>query len=341
LLPFGKNRWAIIDSCIDSNTRKPAALSYLEQIGVDASVAVKLVVATHWHDDHIGGLSSIVASCPSAKFACSDAVTRKEFVKLAAVFNKRPLLTGPVGSREFQNVFSILRASKRIPIRVSADRPFFTISDATGAIECRFTALSPSDLEKQRFLESITKLMPAEGTSKYRIPDPQPNELSVAVLVQIFDMNILLGADVEEYNDPNRGWSAILASENRPSRKSDIFKIAHHGGASGHHDGIWTTLLGSDPIAVLTPWNRGGGLPTQPDCDRIIARTSRAFSTSRSASKRAKRMPSAVMRTLEEGGIKILEAESPTGYVRMRKIPGGAWVIDLSEPALPLHKFAA
>jgi hypothetical protein len=39
LMHLGKNCWAIVDSCIDKATKNPAALSYLEQIGVDASVA--------------------------------------------------------------------------------------------------------------------------------------------------------------------------------------------------------------------------------------------------------------------------------------------------------------
>ena len=32
---------------------------FLEQLGVDMATRVSLVVATHWHDDHIGGFGAL------------------------------------------------------------------------------------------------------------------------------------------------------------------------------------------------------------------------------------------------------------------------------------------
>jgi len=55
---MGNNHWAVIDSCIDSNTGQPAAIAYLENMGVDPASAVDLIMATHWHDDHISGSTS-------------------------------------------------------------------------------------------------------------------------------------------------------------------------------------------------------------------------------------------------------------------------------------------
>lgn len=64
LVHIGDNHWIIIDSCIDSDTGSPAAITYLEGLGVDPGEAVKVIVATHWHDDHIGGISTLL-SCLS------------------------------------------------------------------------------------------------------------------------------------------------------------------------------------------------------------------------------------------------------------------------------------
>lgn len=75
---LGAGEWMIVDSCIDKSAR-PAALEYLRTIGVNASQHVKWVLATHWHDDHIRGLSDIVSECESAEFACSMALRNKEF----------------------------------------------------------------------------------------------------------------------------------------------------------------------------------------------------------------------------------------------------------------------
>ena len=75
---MGDGEWAIIDSCINPHTEQPAALSYLESLGLTASEVVHLIVATHWDDDHIRGLSTVVDSSPNARFACSAALRRKE-----------------------------------------------------------------------------------------------------------------------------------------------------------------------------------------------------------------------------------------------------------------------
>lgn len=52
LVHLGQNQWIIVDSCIAPRTREIPALEYLDQIGVDASTQVRLIVATHAHDDH-------------------------------------------------------------------------------------------------------------------------------------------------------------------------------------------------------------------------------------------------------------------------------------------------
>jgi glyoxylase-like metal-dependent hydrolase (beta-lactamase superfamily II) len=60
LLHVGSNRWIVIDSRIRRESTNPVALEYLSAIGVDAAAAVQLIVATHWHDDHVRGLSALV-----------------------------------------------------------------------------------------------------------------------------------------------------------------------------------------------------------------------------------------------------------------------------------------
>jgi glyoxylase-like metal-dependent hydrolase (beta-lactamase superfamily II) len=66
-------RWIIVDSCIDGTSRGPKPLDYLNKIGVDVTSAVEVVVATHWHDDHVRGISKILQACQSAIFCCAGA----------------------------------------------------------------------------------------------------------------------------------------------------------------------------------------------------------------------------------------------------------------------------
>jgi glyoxylase-like metal-dependent hydrolase (beta-lactamase superfamily II) len=58
ILHLGNNDWCVVDSCLDRNSSQPAAVEYLQSLGGDALGGVRLVIATHWHDDHIRGLAS-------------------------------------------------------------------------------------------------------------------------------------------------------------------------------------------------------------------------------------------------------------------------------------------
>jgi glyoxylase-like metal-dependent hydrolase (beta-lactamase superfamily II) len=55
LFHFGGGKWIIIDSCVDDEIGQPAALAYLDNIGINPAEGVELVIASHWHDDHVKG----------------------------------------------------------------------------------------------------------------------------------------------------------------------------------------------------------------------------------------------------------------------------------------------
>src|SRR5262249_36487443 len=155
---------------------------------------------------------------------------------------------------------------------------------------------------------------------KRRFPSPAPNDLSVAAWLRIGSLRILLGADLEEHGVASRGWTAALNSSTRPTGKASVFKVAHHGSVTGHHNGIWTDMLDVLPVALLGPWSRGSKLPTKEDCERILGLTAAAYSSSRPVASRTRPQAPAVTRTLREARIAIRDSEPPTGYVRLRKL---------------------
>jgi Metallo-beta-lactamase superfamily len=336
VIHVGSNQWVIVDSCVDSRTRAPAALAYLNTLGVDPSVAVKLIVASHWHDDHIGGMSVLLEACPAADFVCSAALSTKEFLGISCTFNESPLSRSGSGVGEIQRSFLCTKRRRRAPRWVVGNRLIRMVDETKGETICEITALSPTDHEFSRFLGSLAKLMPQRGTTKYRMPSPTPNDISVALWFKVGTEDILLGADLEEHGDSRRGWTAVIASRDRPKGLAGFYKVAHHGSVTAHHDGIWTELLAAGPVAVLTPWNRGRKLPTAADRDRINGLTPNAYATSR-ANPSPIRHIQAVEKVLREGGIKISRAEPITGFVRARKsTKGGSWEIDASPNAVPL-----
>src|SRR5450755_4692064 len=62
---LGDGTWLLVDSCIDPASNAPAASTYLQQIGVK-SAQVCAIIASHWHDDHVGGMSQLAAMYSSA-----------------------------------------------------------------------------------------------------------------------------------------------------------------------------------------------------------------------------------------------------------------------------------
>jgi glyoxylase-like metal-dependent hydrolase (beta-lactamase superfamily II) len=78
LVHLGGGNWLLVDSCIDQRSGEQPALEYLGRIGMDPAACVRLIVATHWHDDHVRGLARVVARCREARFACSAALRARE-----------------------------------------------------------------------------------------------------------------------------------------------------------------------------------------------------------------------------------------------------------------------
>jgi beta-lactamase superfamily II metal-dependent hydrolase len=333
----GFNEWIVIDSCIESESGRPAALIYLESRGVDPATAVKFILCTHWHDDHVGGMSHLLRACESARFACSSALTRTEFLDVVQAFNKRPLIASTSGLTEISKVLSILRARGQVPKYAIADRSLLRLMRPD---HCELTALSPSDAEFQRFIQGIGKLVPEVAMAKFRLPSPSENDISVATWLRVGSLRVLLGADLEEHGVAGRGWTAVLASP--PAGQASAFKISHHGSITAHHPGIWSDLLEKAALAVLTPWNLGSKLPSDEDCQRIMQLTPSAYATSRPGSRRIKVHQRAVARTIREAGIAIREIEPRTGSVQLRASlddPDAGWTLTLSPEALPLDQY--
>lgn len=47
-----------------------------------------------------------------------------------------------------------------------------------------------------------------------------------------------------------------------------MYKVAHHGSETGHHNDIWNVLLVNLPLSIATPFSRCG-LPTSKNIERI------------------------------------------------------------------------
>lgn len=143
LVHLGDNEWMIVDSCVEAD-RVPV-LEYLGAMNVEAAEAVKLVVATHWHDDHVRGISRVLAACPSARFACSAALCRDEL--LQAIGRLAPDRGGRLtsGVKEMRVVLELLADRSSPPATAEWAVQNRLLHRRAAAVACEVLVLAPSD----------------------------------------------------------------------------------------------------------------------------------------------------------------------------------------------------
>lgn len=88
VLHLGDGNWAIVDSCVYGPSKEPSALLYLQALGIAPATAIKVILATHWHDDHCKGISQVVEAAPDASLWISQTLTSLEFLRFAARMRK-------------------------------------------------------------------------------------------------------------------------------------------------------------------------------------------------------------------------------------------------------------
>ncbi len=335
VMHVGAGEWVIVDSFLAADGQ-PAAVRYLEEINIDPAEAVVLIVATHWHDDHIRGITRLVELCPTAEFCCASALCREEFLARVEELEGRHFSASGSGLREIHNVFTRLAATGKVPMHALANRVVLRTK------ACTISSLSPGDGVFQRFLASVGRLIPNQGKAKIRIRGPSPNEVAVVLWVDVHPFSLLLGADLER-----KGWLAILKDKARPVGRASVFKIPHHGSRNADVPGVWKQLLKPDPYAVLTPWHRGGHvLPTPRDTKRIMAATANAYvsaANTRSPRRGINHTKRAVARTLRESGARFRSLTPRGSAVQLRRSLASAtpWSVELIGNACHLKKFAA
>jgi len=331
---LGTNEWFIVDSCIESGQARPAVLNYLNAIGVDPATSVKVVVATHWDQDHVRGLGQVIRACKTADFCCAKAFVGDEFQ-----YYIDELSIGPQdrGTKDIQQAFDAVWDSGRTCRQAVPGKVLLRRSLATGGV-IELLSLSPSDKEYDLFLQEIALMRPAALEPMRVSVARSPNLASVVTtLVLDDDWAVLLGADMERRPEPDRGWSSVISESVRLSlKRSVVVKIPHHGSENAHDEGMWQQMLEPAPIAVIAPFSKGPAEsrpPTATDIRRIRERTSQLLVTARHATSRPPARDPAVTRGLRDSDIKTRSLAKPLGLVRLRKARQASWTAELFGPA--------
>jgi Metallo-beta-lactamase superfamily len=323
IIHIGDGQWVVVDSCLAPETKQPIALSYLSRLGLDIPGSVCVFIVTHWHDDHMGGAAALLEAAINAKFCCSVALRKDEFIRVAEQAGELMAMSSDVA--EISRIFSILKSRK--VSRTST--PFGSIKYAQedtrlfqrqgDSVPVELWSLSPSSASITRSLQEFAGMIPAINSQKNHLPRQQANDVAVALFLQVGDFRVLLGSDLQSDTASDRGWRAILASNTRPQGRAQVFKVPHHGSRNAHHPDVWQLMLEKSPIAVITPFVSGiEPLPKDTDRQRIARLTARAYCTAPSRGWSAPRKGQPVDRVLQQRELWAIDPKV-VGHVRVRR----------------------
>jgi beta-lactamase superfamily II metal-dependent hydrolase len=319
---LGDGDWMVVDSCLNRKTDEPVALEYLRLLDVDVATKVKMVVATHWHDDHIRGLSKVFEMAKSARFVDSAAFKRS-LLSQVVEFGSQTGANASV-TEEYSVIHRILRDRRQKgekresvgPMQAVANMKLLSLSDSSRTVTAEVVALSPSSgtlNHSNAELEDALRLF-----KERRRPTRQgPNQLCVVLWVKVGALQAILGADLEHVAGVTEGWSAIIGSTERPAGTAAMFKVPHHGSKTAHSDECWEKLLASDPIAVVTPYAQSR-LPTDADLKRLCDCTTQLYLTSDYRNYKASHRDHTVEKMLRRRAKKLRPLEGNMGHVRLR-----------------------
>lgn len=253
-------------------------------------------------------------------------MSSQEVLHLASLY-KRDIFSGiDKEIRDFAEIVQYITDSgdRDRVVTVQSRSTFF---DIKGDIPIRMHALSPSSQSVAQSIANLAESKPKEGARRTRNIIPQSANLNaVAVHFSFGDFSAVLGADLEELGSPHTGWSAVFGGgiiEDLSLDKAALYKVAHHGSETGHHEKIWTDLLDDSPLSITTSYTRSK-LPSHDHIVRVCGLSSRFIVTrDPTCSKRIKRLPM-VERELKSIAIRRDALNENMGHIQVRAEPDGS-----------------
>lgn len=253
------DRWVAIDSMLAGG--EAVALRYLRHRGVDPS-HIEIILATHWHSDHILGLDQLVTAAPNARFMYPNVHSTTQLKQIAAAGEKYASSTRPAAGQAFAAV-----------LRALGNRPAKPVGSSTVLIQhrsVRLLTLSPTDHAVAQGLTALgAHLDRLRAGRPVRIP--KPNATSVAAFLVASTHCAVFGADLIDH--PLYGWDrAVIETEGqRGSTRGRLLKIPHHGSKGADATSIWSDLMDHRSVGGVSPYSPSR-LPSRADLRRVAGR---------------------------------------------------------------------
>ncbi|MDX1760621.1 MAG: MBL fold metallo-hydrolase [Christiangramia sp.] len=321
VIKFNINEWAIIDSCVNPSTKEPLTTEYLSRLGVDLS-QVKFVLCTHWHDDHIRGLSKVLEKCTSAQFCMPHVNDRQKFLEYVNL-DCAKIKKGSIASfQEFKKCLEVVRGREKQLKRLKAD---LVICQRELELNCgskfpiELYSLSPSESVIEHFDKELSQLFAAYKLNQKSIPERSANNKSAVIYFKYGTFTAVLGADLEVSPNSNEGWLDIKNNSEVRNGKSVIYKIPHHGSSNGYDEEIYTDMFEYNAILKLSPWNRHTKLPQTEMLQKYKEHSDKLYITSSLAiSSKPKTRDKNTNKLVKLFSRKLSEIKFDEGIVRTR-----------------------
>lgn len=348
IIHFGDGKWGVIDSC-KSKDCENLPLMYLTTLGVELNDVV-IVVCTHWHSDHIDGLSEVLKACPNAKFYYPIVGQKNNLLKYLIQGDK-----AQGKSSVWTEFLTCLNTAGRARTNYgNLDRVVYDQGNGTQLI-----ALSPSD----KMLDEMHKILAkydAKNSDLTKINETviTPNMCSTALILSTPDTSILLGADLEANRNKKKdirvcvgecgtrwekGWcNVVKKSAVFPTRKASYFKLPHHSSKTGYCDEIWTNHIIQSAISVSTVFVNNAGIKLPKKDMLVIYRdlVSEMYLTSSGPKKKEKSIgngKSKLDQNKSDNLKSIAVMNEEKGIICSRKKPNSPWQTTLLGTAVPVN----
>ena len=339
LVHVGDGIWLCVDSA--KYQKAPWTLRYLEAIGLKPDV-LRLIVATHWHSDHVDGISEIVSAAPGAHFVCSRALRVDEFKQLMARYidDDQDPIRAPL--REIRATFETYCDRRKAdpnhpaPLLAGDNQRLLQTRLANGSI-AEAWSLSPSSDDVLLAMREFAQLFTPLGQQAPAIPPARQNTTAIVLRINVGADQILLGSDLENTNGPNTGWNSVVTGWDILAGPADVFKVAHHGSENAFSQPLWNQRINQNAVAVVTPYT-SSGLPRGDQLQRLSMQGRDVYATALPKTATANRN-AAVQRMMRIRSRSINTLSSAQfGAVRLRKRLGATsnWNVELFGSAIQI-----
>lgn len=335
VIKIGIDSWIIVDSCINPKTKSPLAIEYLKGINVDLKKVI-LVICTHWHNDHIKGLTSTLDYCTNAEFCFSQVHDLQKFLFLLELDYSKSSKGSISSTSEFAGCLELI--NKRGTYYSTAKSNLTLCSFKENGVEFNLFALSPSQKICNDFDTEISQLITEFGSRNTAIINKPPNDKSIALLLKFSNERVVLGADLEIGRSDQEGWKNIVNhSKVIDEHKANLYKIPHHGSYNGYLSEIFDVLVNNEGILKITPY-KNSGLPTAEMLDTYSSHSENIFLTSQNiVSSKAKKRDNSISMMIAKSVKKISEIKFNHGLIRSRidyTDKNSIWKTELFEGAI-------